>query len=75
MKAKKFLAQMGSQNTIKVFDAETGHLLRVINCDGTITSAPYCIDNTLCVSINKCNTTSIVMYTLPSGSIKSIQPN
>lgn len=74
MKTKKFLAQIGSLNTVKIFDAETGHLLRVINCDGTITSSPYCVDSTMTVTVMKGTTSSVVMYTLPSGGIKNTIP-
>jgi hypothetical protein len=40
-KTKKFIAQQGSNSTVKLYDAGTGQLYRVITVGGNIVSQPY----------------------------------
>ena len=39
-KQRQFIAQQGSNTTVKVFDATTGQLYRVITVGGNIVSQP-----------------------------------
>jgi hypothetical protein len=71
---KKFIAQTGSNNTVKVFDANTGTLHRVINVDGNIVSPPIIMENELSVSVLKGNVTTIKLYNINSGSLKKSIP-
>ena len=48
---KKFIAQTGNNNTVRIFDAETGSLHRVINVDGNIVTQPVVIENELTVTV------------------------
>lgn len=44
MNKKIFTAQLGSGNTIKVFDAETGQLHRIISTGGNVISSPIVVE-------------------------------
>lgn len=70
---KKLIAQPGSNNTVKLFDATTGQLYKIINIDGEITSPPICLESEMYVSVKKAGGTSIHYYNLPTGSLKRIQ--
>jgi len=70
---KKLIEQLGSNNTVKVFDVTSGQLHRVINIDGEITSPPTCYDNEMCVTAKRAGGTSIYYYNLASGSLKRVQ--
>jgi len=72
MKLKKFIAQIGNNNTVKVFDASTGSLSRIINVDGTITSQPIVSENELSVTTSSGTTNHLKIYTLPSGGLKKV---
>jgi hypothetical protein len=72
MKPKKFIAQIGSNNTVKVFDASTGSLSRIINVDGNITSQPIVSENELSVTTSSGTSNHLKIYTLPSGGLKKV---
>lgn len=72
MKTKKFIAQIGNNNTVKVFDASTGSLSRIINVDGTITSQPIVSENELSVTTSSGTANHLKIYTLPSGGLKKV---
>ena len=72
MKPKKFIAQIGNNNTVQVFDASTGSLSRIINVDGTITSQPIVSENELSVTTSSGTTNHLKIYTLPSGGLKKV---
>lgn len=74
MRLKKFVTALGSNNTVKLFDAETGQLHRIINIDGNIISQPICLENEMYVTVQKGNTSMIQYYALSSGSLKKTQP-
>ena len=40
-KTRQFIAQQGSNSTVKIFEAGTGQLYRVITVGGNIVSQPY----------------------------------
>jgi hypothetical protein len=74
MITKKFIPALGENNTIKLFNAATGQLHRIINVEGTIISQPVCLDNEMYVTVKRGDSTSIKYYSLPNGSLKKTQP-
>lgn len=70
---KKFIPQIGNNNTIKLFDASTGQLHRVIHVEGEIISQPICTDDELYVTVKRGQHTSMKFYTVPNGSLKKTQ--
>jgi len=72
MKSKKFIAQIGSNNTVRVFDATTGSLSRIINVDGSITSQPIVSENELSITTSSGSSNHLKIYTLPSGGLKKV---
>jgi len=72
MKSKKFIAQIGSNNTVRVFDATTGSLSRIINVDGNITSQPIVSENELTITTSSGSSNHLKIYTLPSGGLKKV---
>ena len=72
MSTKKFIAQIGSNNTVRVFDASTGSLSRIINVDGNITSQPIVSENELSVTTTSGTSNHLKIYTLPSGGLKKV---
>jgi len=71
---KRFIPQLGSNNTIKLFDASTGQLHRIIHVDGEISSQPICSDDELTVTVKQGQTTSMKVYSMPNGTLKKTQP-
>jgi hypothetical protein len=74
MNTKKFIPSIGDNNTVKIYNATTGQLHRIINVEGNIISQPICLDNEMYVTIKRGNFTTINYYTLPGGSLKKTQP-
>lgn len=70
---KKFIAQPGANNTVRLFDANTGQLYKIINIDGEIASPPICLESEMYVSVKRAGGTSIHYYNLPTGSLKRVQ--
>ena len=48
---KHFIAQQGSNTTVKIFDATTGQLYRVITVGGNIVSQPYASGHIMTVTV------------------------
>ena len=71
---KKFIAQTGSNNTVKIYNADTGTLHKIINVDGNIVSAPIIMENEVSVSVIQGNVTSNKIYNLSSGGLKRTIP-
>ena len=71
---KKFIVQTGNNNTVRVFDAATGSLHRVINVDGNIISQPVISENELAVTVKSGTVKTIKMYNLNNGSLKKSIP-
>ena len=70
---KKFIAQAGSNNTVRVYDASTGALHRIFNFDGNIVSPPICTEEDMYVSIcDAAGNTHIKYYTVPGFNIKRV---
>ena len=50
-KTKQFIAQQGSNTTVKIFEAGTGSLYRVITVGGNIVSQPYISGHIMTVTV------------------------
>ena len=70
MRTKKFIAQMGPNHTVKVFDAHTGSLYKIINAGGEIVSQPLVVENELSVVVKSAGCNLMKVFSLPSGSLK-----
>lgn len=70
MNRKKFIASIGSGNTIKVYNAETNQLHRVISPGGQLDGQPICSDTSLFVNVRKAGSRVMNEYSLPNGSLK-----
>ena len=71
---KRFIPQIGNNNTVKLFDASTGQLYRVISVDGEIISQPVCVESEMYVTVKRGEHTSVKFYSLPNGGLKKTQP-
>jgi hypothetical protein len=71
---KKFIAQTGSNNTVRVYDANTGTLHRIINVDGEIVSQPIVMESELSVTVRTGSYRTVKMYNVNSGSLKKSMP-
>lgn len=71
---KQFVVQQGSNQTVKVFDAETGGLYRVINVGGDITSPPYVSGDSIAVGVKMGGKNFIKTFAMPHGGLKSSTP-
>lgn len=67
---KKFIAQLGSNNRINVFDLNTGSLHRIISVDGQLVTPPVVVENDLTVTVNIGNSQVTKVYDVASGSLK-----
>jgi WD40 repeat protein len=71
---KKFIAQIGSNNTVRIYNADTGSLHKIINVDGKITSTPIITDGDLSITVINGVNTALKIYNLNSGSLKKSIP-
>jgi len=71
---KQFIAQIGSNNTVKLFEVGTGNLYRIINVDGNITSQPICTENEMYVTVTVGGSSVIKFFALPGGGLKKTVP-
>jgi len=71
---KQFIAQQGSNTTVKVFEAETGQLYRVITVGGNIVSQPYIAGSILTVTVESAGKKHVKTFSLPYGSLKTTIP-
>jgi|TARA_R110000803_G_scaffold210565_1_gene282651 hypothetical protein len=72
MNKKIFTAQLGSGNTIKVFDAVTGQLYRIISTGGNVISSPIVVDHTVTVTVLEGGVNVMKIFSLPNGGLKSV---
>ena len=72
MNKKIFTAQLGSGNTIKVFDAETGQLHRIISTGGNVISSPIVVGDTITVTVSEGGLNVMKIFTLPNGGLRSV---
>ena len=71
MNKKRFIAQQGSNNTVKIFTAETGQLYRVIDVGGKISTSPVCTEDELTVGVKTVDGAQVLkIYNVPSFSLK-----
>tara|TARA_R100000995_G_scaffold65058_2_gene34121 strand:- start:214 stop:444 length:231 start_codon:yes stop_codon:yes gene_type:complete len=71
---KQFIAQQGSNSTVKIFEASTGQLYRVITVGGNIVSQPYVAGSTLTVTTEMSGKKQVKTFSLPHGSLQSTIP-
>jgi len=74
MRTKTFTVQQGSANTVKVFDAQTGSLYRIIATGGNIVSSPVASGNTVSVTVEIGGKRFAKTFTLPHGGLTSTMP-
>ena len=74
-KTKQFIAQQGSPTTVKIFEAGTGQLYRVITVGGNIVSQPYVSGDIMTVTVeNAGGKRQVKTFSLPYGSLKTTIP-
>jgi hypothetical protein len=73
-KTKQFIAQQGSNSTVKIFEAGTGQLYRVITVGGNIISSPYVSGSIMTVTVESAGKKHVKTYSLPHGGLKSTIP-
>tara|TARA_R110002012_G_scaffold81976_1_gene207617 strand:- start:6527 stop:6760 length:234 start_codon:yes stop_codon:yes gene_type:complete len=74
-KTKQFIAQQGSSTTVKLYDASTGQLYRVITVGGNIVSQPYVAGNIMTVTVESAGgKKQVKTFSLPHGSLKTTVP-
>ena len=74
-KDRQFIAQQGSNTTVKLYDTSTGQLYRVITVGGNIVSQPYVSGNLMTVTVeNAGNKRQVKTFSLPYGSLKTTIP-
>ena len=74
-KNRQFIAQQGSNTTVKIFDASTGQLYRVITVGGNIVSQPYAAGHIMTVTVeNAGGQKQVKTFLLPHGGLKSTIP-
>ncbi len=72
---KRFIAQQGGTNLIKIFNAGTGQLYRVITVNGQITAPPYCTDTELCVGVRGAGGEQTMhIYSISTFGLKRVTP-
>ena len=74
-KSKQFIAQQGSNSTVKIFEAGTGKLYRVITVGGNIVSQPYASGHIMTVTVEDAGGKKTAKsFSLPHGGLKSTIP-
>jgi len=72
---RQFIAQQGSSTTVKIYDASTGRLYRIITVGGNIVSQPYAAGNVMTVTVESAGgKKQVKTFSLPHGSLKSTVP-
>mgnify|MGYP003665184641 FL=1 len=71
---RQFIAQQGSNFTVKIFEASTGQLYRVITVGGSIVSQPYVAGHILTVTTETAGRKQVKTFSLPHGSLKTTIP-
>jgi hypothetical protein len=71
---KRFTAQFGSNNTVRIYDATSGSLHRIINVDGKIVSQPIIMENEISVTVQNGMFNTIKIYNINNGSLKKSIP-
>jgi hypothetical protein len=71
---KQFIAQQGSNTTVKIFEASTEQLYRVITVGGNIVSQPYVAGHILTVTTETSGRKQVKTFSLPHGSLQTTVP-
>ena len=71
---RQFIAQQGSNTTVKIYEASTGQLYRVITVGGNIVSQPYMAGNIMTVTVESAGKKQIKTFSLPGGGLKTTIP-
>lgn len=67
---KRLVASTGPNNTIKLFEAETGQLFRMISVNEQISSQPICTETEVFVTVTDASgNQAIKYYALPGGNL------
>ena len=66
--------QQGSPTTVKIFEAGTGQLYRVITVGGNIVSQPYASGHVMTVTVESSGKRFVKTFSLPHGGLKSTIP-
>ena len=72
MNKKIFTVQLGSGSTLKVFNAETGQLQRIISTGGNIVSSPIVAGDTVTVTVQEGGNNYMKIFSLPAGGLKTV---
>jgi hypothetical protein len=70
-KNNKFVARLGRNNTIRIFEAATGRLMREILVSGKVCDNPVCVEAKVSVEIISEGKKYKAIYNLPNGSLQS----
>jgi len=70
-KNNKFVARLGRNNTIRIFEAATGRLMREILVSGKVCDNPVCVEAKVSVEIISEGKKYKAIYNLPNGSLLS----
>tara|TARA_R110000824_G_scaffold119346_6_gene273403 strand:+ start:2746 stop:2976 length:231 start_codon:yes stop_codon:yes gene_type:complete len=73
-RTKQFIAQQGSNSTVKIFEANTGQLYRVITVGGNIVSQPYVSGSIMTVTVESAGKKQVKTFSLPHGSLRTTIP-
>ena len=70
-KNNKFIARLGRNNTIRIFEAATGRLMREILVNGKVCDNPVCVEAKVSVEMISEGKKYKAVYNLPNGSLQS----
>jgi hypothetical protein len=71
MNKKRFISQQSGTNTIKIFNAETGQLFKVITTSDQITTPPICTEEEMYVGLKTVDGKQMICYySIPSFNVK-----
>lgn len=71
MNKKRFISQQSGTNIIKIFNAETGQLFKILTITGTITSPPICTEEEMYVGVKtQDGVHALHYYNIPSFNLK-----
>lgn len=71
MNKKRFIAQQSGLNNIKVFNAETGQLFKIISVSENISTPPICTEDEMYFSVKGADgKQTLLYYTIPSFNLK-----
>ena len=71
MNKKRFIAQQSGSNSIKIFNAETGQLFKIINITDQICTPPICTEEEMYVGVRTADGKQMIYYySIPSFNLK-----